>query len=158
MRLTILSVIAIALLSCQQNASQQTPVAQVFESVLYQSDIAPFIPKGTVSEDSILMAKNYIRNWVTQKLLLHKAIENLPSEELHIRKLVEDYRQSLIIHQYKQKLIEQRLEDDISDEEIKKYYTEHENNFILATPIVKAVFFILPQNTPNLKEVRQWFN
>ncbi|MDE7374954.1 MAG: peptidyl-prolyl cis-trans isomerase [Odoribacter sp.] len=158
MKLTILSVIAIALLSCQQNASQQTPVAQVFESVLYQSDIAPFIPKGTSSEDSILMAKNYIRNWVTQKLLLHKAIENLPSEELHIRKLVEDYRQSLIIHQYKQKLIEQRLEDDISDEEIKKYYTEHENNFILATPIVKAVFFILPQNTPNLKEVRQWFN
>lgn len=158
MRLTILTVIAIVLMSCQQKASQQNPVAQVFESVLYQSDITPFIPKGTASEDSLLMVQNYIRNWVTQKLLLNKAIENLSGEKEHIRKLVEDYRESLTIHQYKQKLIAQRLVDDISDAEIQKYYDEHEKNFVLATPIVKAVFFILPKNIPNLKEVRQWFN
>lgn len=157
MRLITIIAAFILLFSCQRNLPQHTPVAQVFENFLYQSEISDFIPKGTSKEDSILMAQNYIRNWVTQKLLLHKAIENLSGEEGRIRKLVEDYRKSLLIHQYKQKLIAQRLVDDIDEAEIKKYYDEHENNFVLPTPIVRAVFFILPKSAPNLKEVRKWF-
>lgn len=143
--------------SCQRSQPVRTPVVQVFESSLYHSEIADFIPHGTLPEDSILMAQSYVRNWVTQKLLLHKAIENLSGEESNIQKQVEDYRTSLLIHQYKQKLIAQRLMDDISDTEIETYYNEHSNNFILATPIVKAVFLILSKNAPNLKEVRKWY-
>lgn len=157
MRLMIITAVFVLLTSCQRDLNPAPPVAQVFESSLYYSEISDFIPKGTSPEDSILMAQSYIRNWVTQKLLLHKAIENLSGEEANIQKQVEDYRTSLLIHQYKQKLIAQRLMDDISDQEIEKYYTGHENNFVLATPIVKAVFFILPKNAPNLKEVRKWF-
>lgn len=144
-------------MACHQTTPKEIPVAQVFESIIYQNDIAHFIPKGTSKEDSMLMAQNYIRNWVTQKLLLHKAIENLSAEEANIQKQVEDYRTSLLIHKYKQKLIEQRLTEEISDHEVEKYYMENENNFVLATPIVKAVFFILPKNAPNLKEVRKWY-
>ena len=158
MKFTIIIAVFILSVSCQRHLSQQIPAARVFETFLYQSEISDFIPKGTTQEDSTLMAQNYIRNWVTQKLLLHKAIENLSIEETsYTQKQVEDYRTSLLIHQYKQKLIAQRLIDDISDEENKKYYTKHENNFVLATPIVKAVFFILPKNAPNLKEVKKWF-
>ena len=158
MKFTIIIAVFILSVSCQRHLSQQIPAARVFETFLYQSEISDFIPKGTTQEDSTLMAQNYIRNWVTQKLLLHKAIENLSIEETsYTQKQVEDYRTSLLIHQYKQKLIAQRLIDDISDEEIKKYYTKHENNFVLATPIVKAVFFILPKNATNLKEVKKWF-
>ena len=92
------------------------------------------------------MAQNYIRNWVTQKLLLHKAIENLSGEEIDIQKQVDEYRTTLLIHHYKQKLIAQRLVGDIDDKEIEAYYHKNENNFILATPIVKAVFlFCLKQ-------------
>ena len=36
-------------------------------------------------------------------------------------------------------------------------YNKNEKNFILPTPIIKAVFFILPKNAPNLKEVKKWF-
>lgn len=157
MRFIIIIIAFTLFISCQRNLPRETPVAQVFESALYHAEISDFIPKGTSREDSILMAQNYIRNWVTQKLLLHKAIENLSGEEANIQKQVEDYRTSLLIHQYKQKLIAQRLMEDINDTEVEKYYTEHENNFVLATPIVKAVFFILPKNAPNLKEVRKWF-
>ena len=132
-------------------------MAQVFESTLSRSEIIDFIPNGTSSEDSLLMAQNYIRNWVTQKLLLHKAIENLSNEEMNIQKQVEDYRTSLLIYQYKQKLIAQRLMDEISEEDIETYYNKNEKNFILPTPIIKAVFFILPKNAPNLKEVKKWF-
>ena len=69
------------------------------------SEVLAFIPSGTSREDSILMSQNYIRNWITKKLLLHKAIENLSEQEKNIHKQVEDYRTSLLIHKYKQKLI-----------------------------------------------------
>ena len=150
-------ILTLLLYSCQQHKNQELPVAQVFESTLYRSEIADFVPQGTPSTDSLLMAQNYIRDWVTQKLLLHKAIENLSSEEMNIQKQVEDYRTSLLIHQYKQKLIAQRLVNDISENEIETYYQDNERNFVLATPIVKAIFFILPKNAPNLKEVKKWF-
>lgn len=130
---------------------------QVFESYLYEKEIVDFIPKGTPREDSVLMSQNYIRNWVTQKLLLHKAIENLSGEEKDIQRQVEDYRTSLLIHRYKQKLIAQRLMEEIVEEDIEKYYSEHENNFVLTTPIVKAIFFIIPKSASNLNEVRKWY-
>lgn len=143
--------------SCNSAKNTENPVAQVFESTLYHTEISDFIPQGTSHEDSILMAQNYIRNWVTQKLLLHKAIENLSGEERNIQRQVEDYRTSLLIHQYKQKLITQRLMDEITDQEIESYYNGHENNFVLSTPIVQALFIILPKNAPNLKEVKKWY-
>ena len=75
MRFTLLFMLVLIICSCEPQRTQEPPVAQVFESTLSRSEIIDFIPNGTSSEDSLLMAQNYIRNWVTQKLLLHKAIE-----------------------------------------------------------------------------------
>ena len=94
MRFTLLFMLVLIICSCEPQRTQEPPVAQVFESTLSRSEIIDFIPNGTSSEDSLLMAQNYIRNWVTQKLLLHKAIENLSNEEMNIQKQVEDYRTS----------------------------------------------------------------
>ena len=99
--------ILLSLLSCQRQKQVEQPIAQVFESKLYRSEIKEFVPNNISQEDSAIMAQNYIRNWITQKLLLHKAIENLSGEESKIQKQVEDYRASLLIYNYKQKLIDQ---------------------------------------------------
>lgn len=145
------------LFSCKEELPQEQPVVQVFESMLYPSELAAFVPKGASPEDSTVLAQNFIRNWVTQKLLLHKAIENLSFEQEKIQKQVEEYRTSLLIHEYKRQLIEQRLKDDIDESEIEAYYQANKRNFVLATTIVKAVFCIIPKNAPNLKHVRKWF-
>lgn len=157
MRLIVAFTVCLFVVSCKQEQATEQAVAQVFESVLYPSDIADFIPKGASPEDSTVLAQNYIRTWVSQKLLLQKAIENLSGEQKEIQKQVEDYRTSLLIHQYKQKLIAQRLQDEVKDTEVEEYYRENEKNFILSTAIVKAVFFVVPKNAPNMKEVRKWF-
>lgn len=157
MKFLIASLILLSIYSCNKKKIEEKPVAQVFESYLYEKEISDFVPAGTSREDSILMSQNYIRNWVTQKLLLHKAIENLSGEERDIQRQVEDYRTSLLIYRYKQKLIAQRLMEEIGESDIEKYYKENENNFILTTPIVKAVFFIIPKSASNLKDVRKWY-
>lgn len=145
--------------SCKFNSHQENDVvvATVFDSELMRSEVISFIPPKTGKDDSILMSQSYIRNWVTKQLLLHKAIENLSESEKNIQKQVEDYRTSLLIHRYKQKLITQKLSEEIEDEKIEKYYRENEVNFVLPTPIVKAVFFILPKTAPNMVQIRKWF-
>lgn len=158
MRLLIVTIILLLFFSCKhQIANNDTPVAQVYDNYLMSSEISSFIPKDTKKEDSILMAQSYVRNWITKELLLHKAIENLSNEEKDIRRQVEDYRTSLLIHQYKQKLIAQRLMDDINETEIEQYYNANMYNFILATPVAKAMFFILPKSATNLDKVRKWY-
>lgn len=157
MKFFLAFIILLSIYSCNDKRIEEKPVAQVFDSRLYQKEISDFIPNGTSNDDSVLMSQNYIRNWVTQKLLLNKAIDNLSGEERDIQRQVEDYRTSLLIYRYKQKLISQRLMEEIGEEEIEKYYKENELNFVLTTPIVKAVFFIIPKSASNLKDVRKWY-
>lgn len=147
------------LFSCGNNdkVKNDVPVAKVFDNYLMRSEVIEFIPSGTTPEDSMLMSQNYVRNWVTKKLLLHKAVENLSEDEKNIQRQVDDYRTSLLIHQYKQKLISQKLMTEITDDDIEKYYENNKFNFILATPVVKAIFFIVPKSAPNLANVRKWY-
>lgn len=145
--------------SCQLIPRQEEDevVATVFDAELMHSEVAGIIPPKTGQDDSILMSRNYIRNWVTKQLLLHKALENLSEEEKNIRKQVEDYQTSVLIYRYKQKLITQKLSEEIENEKIEKYYEENKINFVLSTPIVKAVFFVLPKTAPQLDRMRKWF-
>lgn len=89
------------------------------------------------------MSQNYIRNWITKKLLLHKAIENLSEQEKNIHKQVEDYRTILssFINTNKN-LIAQKLQAEIRAQDIENYYEANKQNFILTTPVVKAIFLL----------------
>lgn len=159
MKFPVLFLLGILFVSCHKNPVYENdiPVAKVFDATLMRSEVVSFIPSGSTSEDSILMSQNYIRNWITKQLLLHKASENLSEEEKNIQKEVEDYRTSLLIHLYKQKLISQKLMGEIGEKEIEDYYEQNKYNFILSTPVVKAIFFILPKSASNLDKVRKWY-
>ena len=73
----ILPYFLLLLVSCKELKPTEEPVAQVFEHVLYRSEIQDFLPKPISPDDSMALTQNYIRNWITQKLLLQKANENL---------------------------------------------------------------------------------
>lgn len=145
--------------SCQffPHQEEDEVVATVFDTELMHSEVVGIIPPKTGKDDSILMSRNYIRNWVTKQLLLHKALENLTEEEKNIQKQVEDYQTTVLIYRYKQKLINQKLSEEIEEEKIEQYYEENKINFVLNTPIVKAMFFILPKTAPYLDQMRKWF-
>ena len=53
-------------------AKNEQPVAKVFDKYLLKSEVSGFIPQGTPSKDSLIMAQSYVRNWITKELLLHK--------------------------------------------------------------------------------------
>jgi hypothetical protein len=72
-----------------------------------------------------------------------------------IEQLVEDYRRSLYIHEYEERLIAQRMSRDVADTLIQAFYDSHRNRFILRDDIIKGLLLVTPKDAPNLDKLRK---
>lgn len=91
-------------------------------------------------------------------MLLIKAEENnTQSANSEINKLVNDYKQALLINGYKERLIKQRLDTVIGESEIESYYKENSKNFRLNEELVKARYIYFAQDLIDRKEVTKLF-
>ncbi len=154
----LLLFISVLILSCNQNNdTNKQPIAKIHDNYLYLSDIREIIPNNKTEEDSLLIAKNYINNWIKKQLLLKKAELNLPEGMKNVEKEIEDYRSSLLIYRYQQQLIDQKLDTVVDESEMRNYYEENKSNFILDQVLVKATYIKLPINSPNIDNVKKWY-
>lgn len=122
------------------SGEQEIPLARVYDNYLYLKDIDGLIPAGTNSEDSIVMLNNFVKGWVEQQLIVHRALQNLTEQELDFSKQLESYRNSLIIFTYETKIVEQYLDTNVTNDDIESYYNTHTNDFILKEDIIKFFF------------------
>lgn len=122
---------------------------------LYLDELISALPSGMSAEDSTSFANNYIRNWATQMLLLNKAELNLKEEDKDVSKQLEEYRRSLIIYQYENQLIKQRLDTVVTDEQIAEYYNNNKDNFELQDNIARALFVKLDKNSKDVEKVKK---
>lgn len=134
----------------------EKPVARVFNTYLYQSDLEDVIPQGTSKKDSLIIARSYVDTWVRNQLMLNRAQEALSDEQKNVEKKIEEYRSSLLIYSYRQKLLLQKMDTVLKNEDILEYYENNINNFILTSEIVKATFVKVPVTAPNIGSVRTW--
>lgn len=154
----LLLFISVLILSCNQNNdTNKQPIAKIHDNYLYLSDIREIIPNNKTEEDSLLIAKNYINNWIKKQLLLKKAELNLPEGMKDVEKEIEDYRSSLLIYRYQQQLIDQKLDTVVDESEMRNYYEENKSNFILDQVLIKATYIKLPINSPNIDNVKKWY-
>ena len=58
---------------------------------------------------------------------MHEAEKNIPAG-IEIDQLVEDYKSSLIIHQFEKTVVDNTLDTIISDAELNAYYDENNTN------------------------------
>jgi hypothetical protein len=116
------------------------PVARVHESFLYESDISHIFSKDISEKDSVLVATNYINNWIKQQLLLSKAQINLENKTGEFNDLVKKYREDLFINSYKEAVVKQYLNTDISEEDITQFYEDNNQNFKLNEELVKLKY------------------
>ena len=154
----VILVIAAAMTGCGQehNHKGKTPVVEVSGEFLYKEDLQAALPLNISKDDSVLFAEHYIRNWIEDALLFDKAEGNIPDND-KISKLVENYRRALIMHTYQEELVNQKLANDISEEEINAYYEKNKELFRLDNPLVKGLFIKVPLSSPDLGNVRVWY-
>lgn len=114
------------------------------------------MPPGTDPQDSIQKVQSFIDEWVRQTLLLQKAELNLASEMKRFEKELENYRKTLIIYTYQEKLVEQLLDTTVTEEEIMAYYRDNPSNFELRNNIVKAQYLVFSRTIKDKDKVRRW--
>ena len=154
----VILVIAAAMTGCGQehNHKGKTPLVEVSGEFLYKEDLQAALPLNISKDDSVLFAEHYIRNWIEDALLFDKAEGNIHDND-KISKLVENYRRALIMHTYQEELVNQKLANDISEEEINAYYEKNKELFRLDNPLVKGLFIKVPLSSPDLGNVRVWY-
>lgn len=154
----VILVIAAAMTGCGQehNHKGKTLLVEVSGEFLYKEDLQAALPLNISKDDSVLFAEHYIRNWIEDALLFDKAEGNIPDND-KISKLVENYRRALIMHTYQEELVNQKLANDISEEEINAYYEKNKELFRLDNPLVKGLFIKVPLSSPDLGNVRVWY-
>ncbi len=136
--------------------SNKTPLASIGNDVLYEEDLDLAMPIGLSGEDSARFAAQYIRNWAQDILFYRNAVRNI-SNTHDIDLMVENYRRSLIEHEYQRRLVEQKFTSDISDVEIESFYNENMQLFKLEEALVKCLFLKVPSASHDLSRFRKLY-
>lgn len=153
--------LAQVLFSCayfkKSDTEGQGAIARAYGFYLYPEDLAGLVPKNASRQDSISITKSYIDSWIRKKAVLNKAEANLAENQKDVAKKLEEYRNSLITYAYETELIRQKLDTNVTEQEIESYYNRNRNNFELKDNIIKVIYLKLGKDSPKLRKVKEWY-
>ena len=129
-------------------------VATVDDNELIIGDILRDMPEGLTGADSVTFAKMYIDNWVLNHLKLARAEKVLKTQE-EVNRLVEGYRQSLIMRQLDQYYLDEELDTEITDEQIKTHYKLYSQQFTIDHDKVKGIVVRVSKDFRNSSSLRE---
>jgi hypothetical protein len=144
-------------LSCSHNKDGEKPIARVMDKYLYPADLSGLIKPGTTPKDSILIVKNYISDWIRQQVLVSKAEENIEIDKKELDKKIEDYKESILIYQYENELVKQKLDTIITEKQVEEFYNQHKEDFILRNDLVRLTYIKTLNTEPNLVNIKRMF-
>lgn len=140
-----------------QRPEEDRLLATVYNKNLYLSDMEGMIPEGMSGEDSSLIITAFVRNWIREAALLHEAERNIP-QGLDINQLVEDYKASLIKHNYENIVVNRLLDSTVTQAQLQEFYEKNKEQYQLEAPIIRCRFIKAPRNAPQLGQVQNWWN
>lgn len=143
----------LCLASCQKNRDKI--VAQVYYHKLYLSEIEKNMPIGLSPEDSVAMAKDYIDSWVKEQLILHEAEKRLSVREKNFDKKMEDYRRSLLINAYYDKLVSDTTQFKISSQEMDAFVHDFDRRYAVEKDIVRVNYVKLAEKSKLTAAVKE---
>lgn len=131
-------------------------VARVNNTYLYKDELSGIAAFGSSKEDSTDRIEAYIDSWIRKELLIQEAARKININEAEVERKILDYRYSLIAYEYQSYYIKQNLDTIFDESEIKKYYEDNIDNFILKQNIVRATFIKVPKNAPKMNRLKEW--
>ena len=147
------------LLSCScsffENVSKGEKVAQIGNAVLYKSDLEKVLPRNATAQDSLVFVEQYINSWALKQLLVMKAQEQLPKNEMDVTALLEEYRTQLLVFRYEAKYLEERLDTLVTLQEKKEYYNLHKESFITENGVLRGRLVKMHNSSPSLQMMKK---
>lgn len=78
-------------------------------------------------------------------LVYEKAEKNIPQNQ-ELKDLVENYRSSLIIYEYQQQVLSEKMQTEIFEADLMDFYKSNSNRFPAERNLVKGIFLKVPRN------------
>ncbi|MBR4648131.1 MAG: hypothetical protein IKO75_13550 [Bacteroidales bacterium] len=151
--LPLLSVALLLCVSCRKNADPV--VAQVYQYKLYASEVQADVPLGLSQEDSITLVRDFIDNWVKEKLVLHEAERHLSPREKNFDREMTEYRNSLLAQRYLDKIWQKDTANNaITDKEITDFARSLDDRYTVEKEIVRVNYVKMPTRSDKLPLVR----
>lgn len=135
--------------------SEEKPLARAFDKYLYPSDLQAHFPKGLTAADSLHYINNFVTQWVRKQSLLEQAEFNLDLQRIDLSPLIEDYRASLLIHEYQKQLLAEKIDTVVTNEQIERYYESNMQEFSLNSPVVKALYIRIQKDNSRLDDIKK---
>ncbi len=129
--------------ACKQKVEEsKTLLVKVAGEKLYLEDFQEMIPPNSSPTDSAEIVNHHVDKWIKEALFINEARKQINKSEIDA--LVEDYRNSLLSHNYETYLIENNLDTLINESEVNEYYEENRADFILAEPAYLMYMIKIP--------------
>lgn len=138
-----LSVILFLVLSIQCTPGAGVPentgqlIAEVGSRKLFARELEQIIHPNTSPGDSTSLANAYIDQWVRDNLLMQEA-SRVYSADFELEKLVEDYREKLLKFKLEEKIIHERYDTIVTEQQLLNFYSANKENFLLQQSIYRC--------------------
>ena len=154
--LIIMAVVAI-IASCSDTLDHggKTPIVSAGNEYLYKEDVEQLLALNYTIEDSAAFVDKYIKQWLEDALLYDRAKRNISSNK-EISRLIENYKKSLLLNIYQERLVDQQLDKEITLEEVSSFYEANKTMFKVEEPMLKGLLLKVSQKAPKLDAVRKW--
>ncbi len=146
--------------SCNYFKPEAKPqaVARVNDSYLFKDEIMDLVPPGTSKEDSIVIVRNFIDRWASQKLMMDAAEINLSTDkQAEYNELIRQYKIDLYTKGYLEELVKTTVDTIITEAELKEYYKQNKENFRTDGTLVKLRYIHLPKDHPKFQTIKSKF-
>ena len=125
--------------ACSRKNEEKKPgIVATFENeVLYKMDIIKILPDNMSKKEEELFEKNYIEEWLLERILFKEAKKNI-KDSSEIVDMIQNYRKQIYIYKYLEQKMNDELDFIVDSTEIKNYYYNNFDNYILKENYVKA--------------------
>jgi len=140
----------------QKDSIGEDTVVKVNDKKLTRANLDAILSNKNSEQDSLIITEHYIREWIVDNLLYEQAEKNITDKEM-IDQLVQNYRESLVVYQYKEQLVNEKMSKDINREGLINYYEENKEQFPLDRVLIKGLFLKVPEDASGIDNLRKWY-
>lgn len=138
-----------------EERKDEQPLAKAANHFLYPSDVVG-IGAGMTEKDSLYQLKVYIEQWIQNQLMLDVAKKNV-DVTAKIKRMVNAYEATLIMNDYEDALINQRLNSDVTPQELADYYSKNKEQYQAGVSWVRCHFVKVKRSIPEIQKLKKWF-
>lgn len=133
-------------------------LAAVGERELFSEDVADVLPRGLSPGDSVQQLREWVDRWVRDAALVVEAEASF-GDDPEIERLVDDYRSSLLVDRYRDRLYATGAGDTLTDDQLREEYERAGGAVTLDEPLVRATLIKVQTPVPDKDEFeRAWYS